>query len=152
MLFLAPMEWLGADRLNHDKTPNAHWFTVSLGGWYLRILTLRLSARGAARGGTRCSFVLEHMVSLHPHSTCASTTAQRGSAHTPQESGIDIKLLNYKVDSVCLCLYTGSVCVRQRDRDRRPCPSIFTFRCTTQVSNMWYQASTADVWRGFSKV
>lgn len=43
-----------------------------------------LPTRGISSEGTRCSFVPEHMVlRLHPHSTCASNTAERLSPLAP---------------------------------------------------------------------
>ena len=56
------------------------------------------------------------MVSLsNAHAAHVLPIQQRGSAHTPQESEIDIQLLSYDGDSVCVCVCV-CVCVRETDR------------------------------------
>lgn len=91
----------------------------------------------------------EHVAALCPSTwflSCTHTahvlpTQQRGSAHTPPE------VRNRYSTPQLLRGFSVSVCVWEREevKDGRPRSNIFTFRCTTHASNMWYEASTADI-------
>lgn len=89
-LFLAPVEWLSADKLNHDKTPHACWCTLCLGrgfticGEYFFPLSLSLGNSTERNTFQLCAWAHE-VPQLHPHSTCASNKFSREAQPTPQQ-------------------------------------------------------------------
>lgn len=94
-LFLAHVEWLGADELNHDKKPH----TSSLGGW----LTV-------CKEFSRLLRVEEHVAALClstwfiscTHTAHVPPILQRGSAHTPP--GVKNNIQTLKVRGI-LCIH-----------------------------------------------
>lgn len=99
-LFLALGEWMGADELNHDKTPHAYWFTLSPGKEDSLLVRNFLDFR--------IREVEKHVAALCLSAwylSCTHTAhvpPPRGSAHIPQESGITFNPSKWK-ESQCSC-------------------------------------------------